>query len=175
VGFDSFQQILARAHPSHGLTQRRGEAIGCLRGEDSAREDGGLAGRPADRHCHLRSVWSGSRAVCAQTLCNIASNRSLSRRDARDAVTILVVPLQYRFAGTSRSRHRARFIPMPASAGGRSRTSPQSSPRVQKQRPIRNHLRLSTACRKTWCSSCCGQRSSERPEILMLEKLARLA
>ena len=58
-------------------------------------------------------------------------------------VTILVVPLQHRFAGTSRSRRRARFIPMPASAGGRSRTSPQSGHRVQKQRPIRNHQRLS--------------------------------
>jgi hypothetical protein len=58
-------------------------------------------------------------------------------------MTILVVPLQHRFAGTSRSRRRARFIPMPASAGGRSRTSPQSSHRVRKQRPIRNHQRLS--------------------------------
>jgi transposase-like protein DUF772 len=58
-------------------------------------------------------------------------------------MTILVVALQHRFAGTSRSRHRARFISTPASAGGRSRTSPQSSHRVQKQRPIRNHQRLS--------------------------------
>jgi len=57
--------------------------------------------------------------------------------------TPLVVPLQHRFPGTSRSRHRARFIPMPASAGWRSRTSPQSSHRLQKQRPIRNHRRLS--------------------------------
>jgi len=58
-------------------------------------------------------------------------------------MTILVVPLQHRFAGTSRSRHRACFIPMPASAGGGARTSPQSSHRVRKQRPIRNHQRLS--------------------------------
>jgi hypothetical protein len=58
-------------------------------------------------------------------------------------MTILVVPFQHRFAGTSRSRHRTRFIPMPASAGGRSRTSPQLSHRVPKQRPIPNHQRLS--------------------------------
>ena len=64
-------------------------------------------------------------------------------------MTILVVPLQHRFAGTSRSRHRARFIPMPASAGGRTRTSPQSSHRVQKQRPIRNHQRLSALRRSS--------------------------
>ena len=58
-------------------------------------------------------------------------------------MTILVVPLQHPFAGTSRSRRRARFIPVPASAGRRSRTSPQSSHRAQQQRPIRNHQRLS--------------------------------
>jgi hypothetical protein len=58
-------------------------------------------------------------------------------------MTIFVVPLQHRFAGTSRSRRRARFIPAPASAGSRSRTSPQSHHRVQKQPTIRNHQRLS--------------------------------
>jgi hypothetical protein len=42
-------------------------------------------------------------------------------------MTILVVPLQHRFAGTFRSRHHARFIPMPASAGGRSRTNPHQA------------------------------------------------
>jgi hypothetical protein len=58
-------------------------------------------------------------------------------------MTVLIVSWQHPFAGTSRSRHRARFIPMPASTDGRSRTSPQSRHRVQKQRPIRNHQRLS--------------------------------
>jgi hypothetical protein len=58
-------------------------------------------------------------------------------------MTILVVPLQHRFAGTSRSRNRARFIPMPAGAGTASQTSPQSGRRVRQQRPVRNHQRLS--------------------------------
>ena len=34
---------------------------------------------------------------------------------------------QHQFARTSRSRHRVRFIPMPASAGGRSRTNPHQA------------------------------------------------
>jgi hypothetical protein len=58
-------------------------------------------------------------------------------------MTVLIVSWQHPFAGTLRSRHRARFIPMPTSAGGKLRTSPQSRHRVQKQRPIRSHQRLS--------------------------------
>ena len=47
------------------------------------------------------------------------------------------------FAGASRSRRRARFIPTPASAGRASRTSSQSGRRVRQQRPVCNHQRLS--------------------------------
>jgi len=47
------------------------------------------------------------------------------------------------FAGASRSRRRARFIPASASAGRASRTSSQSGRRVRQQRPVCNHQRLS--------------------------------
>jgi len=58
-------------------------------------------------------------------------------------MTIPILSWQHPFAGTSRSRRRARFIPTPASAGTASRTSPQSGRRVRQQRPVRNHQRLS--------------------------------
>ena len=59
-------------------------------------------------------------------------------------MTIFGVPLQYQFAGTSRSQRRTGFIPLRTSVGRRSPISPQPDCRVQKQRPIRNHQRLST-------------------------------
>ena len=52
-----------------------------------------------------------------------------------EAMTILVVSLQHPSAGTSRSRRRTPFIPAPASAGTTSPISPQSGPRLQRQRP----------------------------------------
>ena len=58
-------------------------------------------------------------------------------------MTIFVVPLQHRFAGTSPPRRRTHFIPAPPSTGTASPTSPQSGRRVRQQRPIRNHQRLS--------------------------------
>ena len=64
-------------------------------------------------------------------------------------MTISVVPLPHRFAGTSRSRHRARFILAPASAGSRSPTIPQSDRRVRQQRPICSHQRLSASQRSS--------------------------
>ena len=75
-----------------------------------------------------------------------------------DAMTILVVPLQYPFAGTSRSRHRTPFTLPPASANRASPTSPQSDHRAQQQRSIRGPNRLSalsdpkkTVSRQTHC------------------------
>jgi hypothetical protein len=58
-------------------------------------------------------------------------------------MTIPVRSRQHPFAGISRSRRRAGFIPAPARAGGASRTGPQSGRRVPQQHPIRDHQRLS--------------------------------
>ena len=57
-------------------------------------------------------------------------------------MTILLVFSQHPFAGTSRSRRRANFIPAAASVGRASPASPQSGRRVRQQRPVRNHHRL---------------------------------
>jgi hypothetical protein len=74
---------------------------------------------------------------------HLAAHRPPAPGSGFDAMTILVVPLQHRFAGTSRSRRCAGFIPAPASAGTASQTSPQSGRRVRQQRPVRNHQPLS--------------------------------
>jgi hypothetical protein len=58
-------------------------------------------------------------------------------------MTILPLSSQHPFAGTSRSRRRARFIPAPAGAGSASQTKPQSGRRVRQQRSVRDDQRLS--------------------------------
>ena len=70
-------------------------------------------------------------------------------------MTILLVPWQHPFAGTSRSRRRARFIPVPANAGSEitdqssirpsstaAAANPQSSAAFSSQRSSQNHPRL---------------------------------
>ena len=93
-------------------------------------------------HDHRRGLWARRRTA----------RPALRRRGAGfEAMTIPVVSLQHPFAGTSRSRRRARFIPASASAGTTSLISPQSGPRLRWQGPVRNHQRLSalTNLRKT--------------------------
>ena len=51
-------------------------------------------------------------------------------QDPMPMTFLLISSWQHPFAGTSRSRRRARFIPVPASAGTTSRTSPQSGRRA---------------------------------------------
>ena len=75
-----------------------------------------------------------------------AAHRAARHRPAPgsrpDPMTILLVFSQHPFAGTSRSRRRAHFIPAAASVGRASPTSPQSGRRVRQQRPVRNPHRL---------------------------------
>ena len=54
-------------------------------------------------------------------------------------MTILARSWQPPFAGSSHPRHRAGFIPAPASAGRASPTGPQPRRRARQQRPVRNH------------------------------------
>ena len=58
-------------------------------------------------------------------------------------MTILLISWQHPFAGTSRSRHRTRFIPAPANAARASPTRPRSGRRARQHRSIHRRTRLS--------------------------------
>src|SRR6516225_493949 len=58
-------------------------------------------------------------------------------------MTTPVLSWQHPFAGTSRPRRCADFIPAPAGAGRASRSGPQSGPQQLRQRPVRSRQRLS--------------------------------